>query len=252
MRLFRRFLARIGYISLGAVYAALGVFATTIAVAGSRDRVRGFRGAFRFLLSHPYGPAVVAAMAAGLAAFTLARLIDAADGKRSFFARVGSFIDAIGHAALAWVAVAILLRLRRGASARPALTWLLAQTWGPAVLKVAGVVVLAIGAFQIWQGLSGRLVQKPARHQIGAAAPVAIRVGRFGYVARGVVSAIVGWFLVRTADAIDPRNYHDIGAALGVLESQRFGPFLLALAGVGLVAYGAYLALLGVFRGRSQ
>ena len=56
---------------------------------------------------------------------------------------------------------------------------------------------------------------------------------------------------MRTADDLDPSNYHDIGQALGVLEAARFGPFLLALAGMGLVSYGAYLALLGIFRARA-
>ncbi|HXM75766.1 MAG TPA: DUF1206 domain-containing protein, partial [Thermoanaerobaculia bacterium] len=79
----RRVLFRIGYAALGAVYVMLGIAAISIATQGGRDRVRGFASAFRLLLSHPRGPAIVAAIAGGLVAFTVARLLDAGDGKRS-------------------------------------------------------------------------------------------------------------------------------------------------------------------------
>jgi hypothetical protein len=61
------------------------------------------------------------------------------------------------------------------------------------------------------------------------------------------VTAILGWFLVRVALELDPRSYHGIGGALGLLQAMRFGGVLLAVAGVGLVAYGAYLVILGLF-----
>jgi hypothetical protein len=76
---------------------------------------------------------------------------------------------------------------------------------------------------------------------------IALRVGRFGYATRGVVTAILGWFLVRVAIENEPRSYRGMGGALGLLQSMRFGGVLLAIAGAGLAAYGAYLVLLGLF-----
>jgi hypothetical protein len=244
----RRLLTRLGYVALGAVYVALGGLAIHVAVVGARDRVRGFSAAFRYLLAHPWGPHVLTAIAAGLAAFTFARMLDAVDRRLSPFARAVALADAIGHAALGSMAVRLLLRVRRGFDSRSALGWILAQPWGANALKAAGVVVMAIGAFQIWQGVSGRLRLRRARRALGAATDTAIRVGRFGYVVRGIVTAIIAWFLLRAADAMDPARYHGIGGALEVLERMRFGAGFLGLAGVGLVAYGGYLALLGFFR----
>ncbi len=246
----RRTLTRLGFAALGAVYVVLGILAIHVALRGARDRVRGFSGAFGYLLAHPFGPAVLAFIAAGLAGFAAARLSEAGDGTRSFFARVVSFADAIAHALLAWVAVARFLRWKRGLDSRSALTWLLSHDWGPSVLKITGFVVIGIGALQLWQGLSGRLRLRPARGRLGGASDAILRMGRFGYAARGVVSGIIGWFLVASADALDPREYRDIGGALGVLQSSRLGPWLLAIAGAGLLAYGAYLFLLGVLGGR--
>jgi Domain of Unknown Function (DUF1206) len=246
----RRLLTRFGYAALGAVYAALGVVAIQIALAGARDRVKGFAAGFRYLLSRPYGPTVVGWIAAGLAAFVLARLLDAADRKRPALARCLAFADAIGHAGLAWMAVSLLLRIHRGPGfSRPFLAWLLSQSWGLTALEAAGIAVIAAGAIQLWLGLSGgRLGQQLAARRLGAAASYAIHVGRFGRAVRGLVTAIIGWFLVRAARGLDPREFHEIGGALEVLHRMRFGGLLLGVAGAGLCAYGAYLVLLGFFR----
>lgn len=247
MRALRDVLTRVGFCALGAVYAAVGYLAIRVGFEGARDRVTGFRGSFLYLMHRPHGSILVAGIAAGLAAFALGKLLDAGDRKRAWPARIGSLVVAIGHAILSWGAIALLLRIRRGPDTRSLLGWILAKSWGPAVLQAAGIAVIVIGAIQIVQGVTGRLPRLPSRGRLGAATPMLLRVGRIGYVARGVVSAIVGWFLIRTARDIDPRHYHDIGAALGVIERMRFGGVLLVVAGAGLVAYGAYLAVLGLF-----
>jgi hypothetical protein len=111
---------------------------------------------------------------------------------------------------------------------------------------------MVVGAAQMIQAITGRLSNVPRRSSLGAAAPAILKVGRFGYLARGVVSLIVGWFLIRTALDLDPKSYHDIGAALGVIERARFGALLLAIAGAGLIAYGIYLFVVGLFRARAK
>lgn len=246
----RRVLGRVGFVALGAVYIALGALAVRVALEGSkaRGRVGGFAAAFRFLLSQPHGPLVLGLIAAGLAAFTASRLADASSRSLSIAARVFAFVDAVGHAALAWIAVRLILRIRRGFDSRSALGWVLAHEWGPGLLTAAGIAVLAVGAVQVAQGFTGRLRLRPSPGRLGkTATSVAIRVGRFGYFSRGIVTAIIGWFLFRAARDVDPRRYHDLGGALEVLERMRFGSVLLAAAGMGLVAYGAYLVLLAFF-----
>src|SRR5450755_4629958 len=138
--MFRRVLLRLGYVSLGIVYAVLGVLATraaTVALFGGLDRVRGFPAAFRYLLARRDGPFILAAVAAGLLAFTAARALDAWDSRRaSRLARVFAGIDAFAHGVLAWVAIALLLRLKRGHETREILGWVLEQFWGSNALKI--------------------------------------------------------------------------------------------------------------------
>jgi hypothetical protein len=251
MRGLRNALTRVGFCALGVVYAGVGYLAIRVAVDGARDRVIGFRGSFRFLLERPSGKVLVTAIAAGLAAFTVGRLLEVADRKRSFLSKIGSFVDGLAHAAMAWGAIVILLRVRRGPTTRSLLGWLLEKPGGVTLLEVVGGVVILIGGVQMFQAVSGRLSNLPRRASLGAAAPVVLKAGRFGYFARGSVSAIIGWFLIRTAIETDPRNYHDIGAALGFIERVRFGGLLLGIAGAGLLAYGGYLFILGLARLRA-
>lgn len=248
----RRVLLRLGYVSLGLVYAVLGILATragAVALFGGFDRVKGFPAAFRYLLARRDGQLILGSVAAGLIAFTIARALDAGDARRaSRLARIFAGIDALAHGVLAWIAIALLLRLKRGLEIRQMLAWVLEQFWGSDALKLAGIVVMAIGGFQIWQALTGKLRLLPSRKVGSDTARLVIRVGRFGYASRGAVSAIIGWFLFRVGRELDPKRYRDIGGALNALQEMRFGPLLLGLAGLGLAAYGAYLAFVGFFR----
>ena len=78
--------------------------------------------------------------------------------------------------------------------------------------------------------------------------PFALRIGRFGYIVRGIVTLIIGWFLFRVARDADPSKFHEIGGALDVIHHVPLGSALLVIAGLGLAAYGAYLVFLGFFR----
>ena len=65
-------------------------------------------------------------------------------------------------------------------------------------LLVVAVVVIAVGAAQLFQAVTGRLARKPSAQRMGRTATgIALRVGRFGYATRGIVTATLGWFLAR-------------------------------------------------------
>jgi hypothetical protein len=245
----RRLLSRLGYGALGAAYVALGAGAVQIAIAGARDRATGFSGAFRNLLSRPHGLAILSGIAAGLAAFVLARALDAADPRRRVLPRVAAAADALAHAGLAWAAFSLAAGLHglRG-SPRPALAWLLSQPWGPPTLGATATAVIVVGLVQVWGGLRARPRRQLSRGSLGPAAPFAIRIGRFGLAVRGVVTAMIGWFLLETAREDDPGRFREIGGTLDILRGMPAGAVLLGIAGSGLAAYGFYLVLLGFFR----
>jgi hypothetical protein len=247
----RSLLARAGFFAMGAIYGAIGFVAARVAFLGARDRIAGMPGALRFILRQQHGPAVLRVVVAGLAGFTLWHLGEALRSRprRGAIARFGHAAAAIGYAALVWTGVHLLLRLRGGSSvaSRKGLAWLLSQSWGSSAITFVGLVVLAAAAGQLWQAWSGRL-QERFRKLGRRGSRFVLAVARFGLASRGVVFAIVGWFVIRTARERDPSQFREIGGALTVLSRTQAGPWLMGIAGLGLLAFAFYMWTLALFR----
>lgn len=248
--MWRRTLARLGFAATAVLYVAIGLTAARLALAGARDRESGMPGALRFLLRQPHGRTLASAVTAGLAAFALWHLIEARNPRRNPLERAGHLVGLVGYAALAWSGVALLLRLRQpeGALQRSALEWLLSRPWGVAAVEAAGIVSIGAGLFEIWQGVSGRLRYRFATQWLSrGAAGLVRRVARFGLAARGVVLALIGYFQMRVAVDLEPRELREIGGALKALtRSPAGGPLLAGVVALGLVAYGLFMAVLAV------
>ena len=65
-------------------------------------------------------------------------------------------------------------------------------------------------------------------------------LGVVGYLARGIVFALVGFFVARAAWQYDPQDAVGLDGALAKLAHADYGPVLLALTAAGLFAYGLF------------
>ena len=65
-------------------------------------------------------------------------------------------------------------------------------------------------------------------------------VGILGHLARMVVFALVGAFLLKAAWEYDPKEARGLDGALLELSQQPYGGLLLGAVGVGLFAYALY------------
>ena len=74
-----------------------------------------------------------------------------------------------------------------------------------------------------------------------------VRLGRFGTAARGLVFTLIGVFLFLAAYQHDPSRAQGIDGALAALLRQPSGPWLLGIVALGLIAFGFYSALSGVW-----
>ena len=69
-----------------------------------------------------------------------------------------------------------------------------------------------------------------------------------GLAARGIAFLVSGWFLIKSGLQYDPNEARGLGGALEALASQPYGPWLLGLVALGLIAYGAYSFLQARYR----
>ena len=243
----RRLLVRFGLCALGLVYVAMGFVSARVAWLGVREP-QGIAGALRLLLNGGRGSGLLAIVALGLGGLAVSRAIDAFRGRRGFLARIALAVDALGYGVLCWTAVALLLHLRaRGGPSltRTGATWLLSESWGPAVMEIAGVVVALGGLRELWMGLSGRLSNRPDGAPKNLAKTLTA-IARFGLMARGLVLCVLGYYIVRAAEESDATQVHTMGGTLRQVSGTAYGAAILAVLAAGLAAYGIYLVALGL------
>lgn len=249
-------LARFGYAARGVVYLLLGGLALTSAVWGGSG-ADGSSDALSTLLGLPFGRVLLGLVAIGLVGHILWRLAqglldadDAGHDAKGFAGRIGSVISAGANVFLALSAAQMAIAGsgsgggqggEEGASA-----WLLQQPFGALLLGLAALGVIAAGLVQVWKG-----VTRDYRKRLslpGRQAKILDPVCRFGLSARGVLIAILGGFVLYAAITVSPEQAGGISDALDHVHALPFGPVLYGLAALGLVAFGAYSVVQGLYR----
>ncbi len=248
-------LGRVGYGVKGVLYAVLGVLALDAAL-GSGD-AEGQTGAFQAVAEQPFGSLLLWVLVVGLAAYSLWRVVLAVTdpegegddlegaGKRAFYV-----VSAAAYGSLAVSAY----RVVSGAGASEGGTQDRAQT----LLGLPGgrwiVAALALGllGYGVWQFVRAyrasfmdhfRLEGEAARRRDWVR-----KAGQWGLSARGAVYLLTGTFMGQAAWRADADQAGGLDQALGTLQRQPYGPWLLALVAVGFVMYGAYCWVNAAYR----
>ena len=246
-----RVLARAGYAAKGVVYFLVGGLALMAAIS-SRGQTTGSRGALRTLLDQPYGVALLAIVAIGLAGYALWCFVravfdpegDGSDAK-GWAKRAFQFGKGIVHVALVLAVVGMIRGSGAGGGDDDGVEkWtakLMSFPAGIWLVGAAGVAVIGYGAQQLYRAWTTDLDDQLALGQMGPTAHRwTVRFSRFGMAARGVVFGVMGTFLVLAAWHSNPSEAKGVGGALSTLQQQPYGPVLLGVVALGLIAYGAY------------
>lgn len=241
-------LGRFGYAVKGAVYVLLGVLALDAALGGGSPE--GQEGALTAIASTSYGGVLLWVITAGLAAYALWRFALAAldpEGEgtdaQGVARRIGYVISGVAYAFLAWTAY----KVRSGASgsggssAQERTQTLLQQPFGPWLVGLVGLGILAYGCFEFYRASSGSFMDRLRLEGTASGHRQTIRrIGQAGLAARGVVYLVIGGFLLVAALQSDPSEARGLDGALRALQDQPFGPYLLGIVAIGLAAYGVY------------
>ena len=250
-------LARIGFVAKGIVYIVIAFIAGEVALGMTRHFADA-GGALRILVVEPFGRVLLVAVGTGLLGFAAWQAVAAAlDVERrgariqGLVARVGFAVSALVHAVLGVDALRLAFSDhagRRGVD--PIRYWtsrVLLAPHGTWIVALAGVVVIVFGLDQIRRAWVGDVVGDLELPEAGAAARWALRVGRLGEAARGVILLVIGGFLLQAAHNGDPRPVGGLARALRALD-RDYGPWLLVAVAVGLAAFGVLQVLSARYR----
>lgn len=240
-------LARVGLAARGLVYVLVAVLALEL-VFGAHSTEPDQQGAFQTLAQHAAGKAVLWAAVAGFLGYAVWQITEAGWGyrtERRAGRRTAQRIESAGKAAvyiaLAVLAIRVLTSGGSHSSGETATAKLLGMTGGRYLVGLGGLVIAAIGAVLAWRGLRTKFAEELRLGQLRPAARSAVvALGKVGYVARGVVYAIVGGLVVAAAVTFDPAKARGLDAALRTLAAQPAGQWLLTATAIGLICFGAY------------
>ena len=108
------------------------------------------------------------------------------------------------------------------------------------------MVVIAVGLFFVRQGRQAKFRDELEPGGVGPFSHESIvALGRVGWVGRGVVMGLVGWFLIRAAVRFRPDEAKGIDGALREVTGSTLGAVLVGFAAVALVALRRVLRRLG-------
>lgn len=251
-------LARLGYTIKGVVYVVIG-FLAILLITGHGGSITDQNGALKAIYGSPlgegFGRFLMIVITIGLFGFALWSLVQAlfdtehkGHQAKGIVARVGYAAVAISYALLGIVAFQITASGSPNASSRnstsSAQNWtglLLKQPAGVFLVILVGIAVLCIAAYLFYKayGATFRKYLNLGTLRSGAQ-KAAIFMGRFGYAALGIVFTIVGIFLIVAAIKHNPKDARGLDSALIELLRQPFGPWLVGIVALGLIAYGVY------------
>jgi hypothetical protein len=250
-------LGRVGWVAKGVVYGLTGVVAVMVAVDpyGSSNDEASQSGAVAQIARQPFGEALLWLVLVGLllyAAWRVVTVILPADNdSAAWVRRVGYTVSAITYLALA--ATAFSLTRRPGSSgdgsgsggedAQVEKATRSVMEWGGGryLVGIAGVVIIGIGCYFLWKGVSASFEQQMAHRSVGPVPHDAlVAMGRVGWAGRALMMGLIGIFLTRAAIRFDPDDARGLDDSLRAVADSAVGRILVLVVAAGLIVYGAF------------
>jgi hypothetical protein len=243
-------IARIGYAAKGVVYMLVGWIAFQAAMASGETE--GSTGALASLADEQGGRLMLVLIAVGLLAHVIWRAVQAlldpehhGSGAKRVAMRGFYALSAVVYGSLALTA----WQLGQGNGQGPDdghEVWvgrLLEQPFGTWLVMLAGLGVIAYGLHQMYKAWRGDVNRRMAANRAEVARGVRI-LGRVGTAARGLVMLPVGWFVFNAGRHYRAAEAADTGEVLAMLDKG----WLLAVVGIGLLAYGLHQVAKAIYR----
>lgn len=254
-----RWIARCGFVAEGLVYVLVGGFALFVAFEPGQ-RPQGSKGALAGLGDAPLGQAMLVVLAAGLAAFVLWQgaqaLFDPEHrrdrwGLKRMAVRLGCLLNAALHAVLvgdaAWHVLTAGGDADHGQAQAQWTARIMQLPLGRWAVALTGISIVLFGLFQFYRAATGVKDKDLDLSHTRLRIPL-VTLGVLGCVARGIVFALIGLFLVHAAWRYDATQATGVAGALSTLRAQPYGAWLLGAVACGLIAYGLFQIAKARFR----
>ncbi|WAJ26486.1 DUF1206 domain-containing protein [Antarcticirhabdus aurantiaca] len=239
-------LARLGYLGRAVVYFIIGGFALRAAVASGEPI--GTEGAIRTVVGAQFGVVLLWALTASLAGFAIWRIVYGVmdpdrrgSGAKGWVIRIASILSAAIYAALALSTGRLALGLAASTGEKPhesLVKMAFEAGFGLWLTYAVAALLLVVGIVYAVRGFGAsfdKYMVLPA-----STLPWLRWTCQAGLVARGLVFAVLAWLLYGGASSLSADATPGTEDALSAVLGWPYGHVLLALMGIGLVAFGVF------------
>lgn len=243
-------LARFGLVSKGIVYFLMGTLSVLAAMGLSSEK--GDKAeAFKLIYEQPFGRVILVAIALGLLGYVMLRFFQAFKNTENKNNDIKGILDRIGFgmSGVLYLAIGIYaMNLAvKGAesgdgggndSRQSIVGKILEYPGGEYIIGIASLIIIGMGIYQITRGVTGKFMKKVNLYKSDMKDAFKT-AGVLGYVSRGVVLTIIGYFLLHAAWLSNPSEAQGTGAAFAFLQNN-FGSLMMAIVAVGMAGYGVF------------
>lgn len=233
-----------GFVARGIAYIVIGGIAVMVALGIARhepDRA----GAIEAIATKPFGYLLLWVLVIGFVALAVWRFVQAAVTRLNLTEghRVGAFVCGVGYAIAFFSVLMFVLHGTRPAgsdtTARDFTAQMLSLDGGRVVVAFAGIVLVVIGMVMAVRGFRAEFTGHLRMGWMsGSTQDTVVRLGQAGYLARGVVIVGIGIAALDAAATYDAAKAEGVDGVLRSFAQSPFGPWLLILVALGLIAFG--------------
>jgi len=239
--------AQIGLTAKGLVYCLLGVltFMAAFHINGQSARDTSTDGVFSFVYRQTGGQIMLAIIALGLLCYSLWRFIQAVknDENKKWTSRARYILSGLVYASAAVSAARIVIMhasSKGGDSKQDMARELMNKPFGQILVGIGAAILLGVGIYQIYYGLSEKYHKHVDKAVNNDGRKLMLGAGKVGYVARGIVWLLLAWLFGKAAYNANSNEAGDTSKAFINLQDCEYGPYLLAVVGLGLLCYGLF------------
>lgn len=247
-------LARMGFAARGLLYFVMGLISLQVA-RGAAGAPADQQGALSAIATLPVGRILLIIMVVGLVGYSLWGLIrglfdplQLGRDSSAIIQRLGYLVSAISYFSLVMPVVGLLSNsapaARNGAQTaqiQQSTSSLLTTSIGHLFLLLVGCTIIVVGLLQIYTGINRKFDKQFKMYKLDKdQSRIVKQIGRVGFVARGVVFAMMGILLFIATLQSNAGKAVGYDGALMALVRLPFGPWLLAVEALGLMAFGLY------------
>jgi hypothetical protein len=243
-------LARYGCVSIGVVYMLIGVVAILALLQVGEARADEQR-IIGFLLGLPLGEVLIGGIVGGLIGYIIWRIFEALTDPYNFgndlkglASRTGIALSGLGYGIVVYSAIRVLLGEGGNGEEEQQLVvqQVLGWTAGPWLVGAVGVIMGASALVQFKYVASGQYEKRLHLGHLSSWQVNAIHsLAWAGYVARGIIMLILGYFFLRAAINLEPEAVGDTDTAFDFIGGGIIGDSVFFVVAAGTISYGLFM-----------